>query len=176
MNIRRKYIRDLTQRLLTDAEIFRAPVDVKYLAKLQNAVVHESDAEDKFAGYLFRDAPGGMAVIGVNSKHSTTRQRFTIAHEIGHLLLHAPASDEAVHFDEIFMRRDLVSAQGTDLREVEANLFAAELLMPEHFIMNDLRASIPNFSCEEKLIDQIAGVYHVSPQAMGIRLSNLGYL
>lgn len=176
MNIRRKYIAEIACRLLKQAGITRPPVNVIQVAQLQNAIVCPKPAEDKYAGYLFRDAPGGIAVIGVNSKHSDTRQRFTIAHEIGHLVLHTPTLGEPVHFDEIFMRRDLRSAAGTDPKEIEANLFAAELLMPAHMIADDLKTIAAEHCSEEKLIEWMADDYQVSAQAMGIRLSNLGYL
>jgi Zn-dependent peptidase ImmA (M78 family) len=81
-----------------------------------------------------------------------------------------------VHFDEIFMRRDSLSAQGTDPREKEANLFAAELLMPAHFIARDLPALTRTAASEEKVVEEMAEHYAVSEQAMGIRLSYLGYI
>lgn len=176
MNIRRKYIREFARQKIIQAGIEHAPVDVKQIAQAQNAIVYEAVADDKFAGYLYRDSPEGVAIIGVNSKHSETRQRFTIAHEIGHLLLHAPKTGEPVHFDEVFMRRDPLSAQGTDPHEMEANLFAAELLMPAHMIAIDLPQIMGAFHSEEDVIEEMARCYVVSPQSMGIRLSYLGYM
>ena len=175
MNVRRKHIREVTSRLLTQANILRPAVNVREIARLQNATVHIEGAEDKYAGYLFRDKARGIAVIGVNSKHSETRQRFTIAHEIGHLVLHAISTDEPVHFDEIFMRRDPKSAEGSDWKEMEANLFAAELLMPAQMIAHDVSALHATTS-EEVLISRLAEQYEVSEQAMGIRLSYLNYI
>ena len=175
MNIRRKHISELASQVLRTSKQLHAPIDVQAVAIAQNAVVRISDAEDQFAGYLFRDAPGGSAIIGVNRKHSPTRQRFTIAHEIGHLLLHAPSPGEPIHFDRIFMRRDVRSSQGTDPKEIEANIFAAELLMPGHLIAHFLESEA-NFNSEEELIDRMAVHFGVSSQAMGIRLSALGYV
>jgi Zn-dependent peptidase ImmA (M78 family) len=176
VNIRRRHIRSLARQKIEEAGITNAPIDVKRIALLQNAAVHEEVADDKFAGYLLRDSPSGVAIIGVNAFHSETRRRFTIAHEIGHLLLHAPLEGEPVHFDEIFMRRDALSAQGTEPREKEANLFAAELLMPAHLIARDLPALTRSAASEERVIDELAEHYAVSVHAMGIRLSYLGYI
>jgi len=113
-------------------------------------------------------------VIGVNSEHSRTRQRFTIAHELGHLLLHA---DEEFHIDEKrpLARRDDVSSQATDAREIEANQFAAELLMPKALVGASVEALIeadPEISVEEA-IDELANAYRVSTLAMTHRLTNL---
>jgi Zn-dependent peptidase ImmA (M78 family) len=175
MNIRRKHISRLALSAVSRAGISKAPVDVVTIARQFNAIVKASPTDDKFAGYLFRHGPGGYAIIGVNSLHSPTRQRFTIAHEIGHLLLHADELPEEVHVDHVFMRRDSRSAAGTDHREIEANAFAADLLMPTQFIERDLQIVAPHQSSEEVLIAEMARLYEVSPQAMGIRLANLGY-
>src|SRR5206468_2940906 len=64
---------------------------------------------------------GGIPVIAINKLHLADRQRFSLAYELGHLVLHTktfPASD-----------RDISH---------EANLFAASLLMPEKEIKPDL--------------------------------------
>lgn len=50
------------------------------------AAVRYSPFEGELAGMLVRG--DGQIVIGVNSLHPLNRQRFTIAHECGHLLLH----------------------------------------------------------------------------------------
>ena len=70
-------------------------------------------------GFSVRDQ--ASLVIGVNRKHSSTRQRFTAAHELGHALLH---DGDPVHYDPGF-RVDLrseLSSQGTDVEEMEAEL------------------------------------------------------
>ena len=67
-------------------------------------------------------------MIGVNEDHHSNRQRFSIAHEIAHFVLHHGDTyiDKGyrVHF------RDLESGSGTKREEMEANAFAAALLMP----------------------------------------------
>ena len=59
-------------------------------------------------------------VVFVNIDHAAVRQRFTLAHELGHHHLH-----EGDEFDEV---ADLGNV--TDPREAEANFFAAEFLAP----------------------------------------------
>ena len=72
-------------------------------------------------------------MIGVNSLHQVHRQRFTMAHECGHLLLHR---GKRVYIDHTFRvnsralvnNRDGSSASATDPEEIEAKRFAAELV------------------------------------------------
>lgn len=112
----------------------------------------------------------GQTVIGVNSLHHPNRQRFTIAHELGHLLLH---KDE-VHIDRSFRvnRRDEVSSLAVDPDEIEANRFAAELLMPYNLVMADLLECEIDLEDEDE-IRRLAKKYEVSLQAMTHRIINL---
>lgn len=120
---------------------------------------------------LFRE--GSRAIIGVNSLHPKSRQRFTIAHELGHLELHETGE---IHIDHRFLarRRDGVSSLAIDQDEIEANNFAAELLMPKFMLENDLAKLQVDYE-DEELPRWLADRYKVSLQAMAIRLSNLGF-
>ena len=112
----------------------------------------------------------GSAVIGINSCHSPQRQRFTIAHEIGHLLLHA---DENLHVDKNFPigLRSKRPSNLVDEKEIEANQFAAALLMPADLIAEDVR---PLIGMDVLVaIHKLATKYGVSEQAMSVRLSAL---
>ena len=96
----------------------------------------------------------------VRPKGRQPRQRFTIAHEIGHFLLH---TDEDVHIDEKrpIGRRDDLSSQAVDACEIEANQFAAELLMPESLVrefVRNLGSNHPETSVEEA-IEELARAF-----------------
>ena len=82
----------------------------------------------------------GQVLIGVNSLHHSNRRRFTVAHECGHLLLHAGET----FIDKSFRVnwRDGVSSLAVDRHEIEANQFAAELLMPFEMVVADLRNNL----------------------------------
>jgi Zn-dependent peptidase ImmA (M78 family) len=110
----------------------------------------------------------------VNSMHAPTRRRFTVAHELGHLLLH---KNESLHIDERFPIgfRSAASSQAVDASEIEANQFAAELLMPMSLLTADLAAMPPDID-SEAAVTELAQRYEVSEQAMTIRLSALGHL
>jgi len=109
-------------------------------------------------------------VIGINSRHSPMRRRFSIAHEIGHLVLH---DEESLHVDAWtpFAYRTDKSSEGTDPREIEANQFAAELLMPEPWVRRDV-GQITDMIAED-VVERMAELYQVSTQAMTLRLHRL---
>jgi Zn-dependent peptidase ImmA (M78 family) len=160
--------------LLTEGQIKKAPIPVERLAELVNATVrYEPLAGDQLSGMVHR-RKDGRAVIGVNSLDPPTRRRFTIAHEIGHLILH---KNEQFHVDEKFPigLRNEVSSLAVDEKEIEANQFAAELLMPSDLIAKDIE-ELPSDIETEDAISRLARHYQVSIQAMTIRLSTLGIL
>jgi Zn-dependent peptidase ImmA (M78 family) len=110
-------------------------------------------------------------VIGVNELHAHVRQRFTIAHEVAHLALH----EDALYVDGL-VRRDQRSSLAFDPQEIEANAFAAELLMPRHHVLHELHERVPEggIADPQKLVRQLAKRFDVSEQAMEFRLVNLG--
>jgi len=174
--IRRKLIRTKVRSLLSSAGITEAPVDVEAIAKRIGIDVRKAEftPADKLSGILYRDS--GRTVIGVNSAHPSARQRFTIAHEIGHSVLE---HSDSLYVDRniprsLVMFRDSRSEEGIIDHEIEANAFAAELLMPSDFLARDI--SSMETADADKAISDLADRYRVSEQAMTIRLTNLGYL
>jgi Zn-dependent peptidase ImmA (M78 family) len=135
--------------------------------------------DDDLSGFLVRDEQNlRKSVIGANKSHHRHRQRFTIAHELGHYLLH---KGETVHLDEgrrafAINLRDAESATGEDNEEKEANLFAAELLMPAKFLKKDLEGESLDILEGSVALDRLATKYRVSTQALTFRLANLGYI
>src|SRR5207247_3101306 len=110
-------------------------------------------------------------IIGVNSPHAPVRQRFTIAHELGHAVLHAR---EGIHLDQAFRLRfrDQTSAMAIDPEEIDANSFAAELLMPADEVQAWLSAGID--MNDDQAVRRVARHFGVSQQAMTYRVVNLG--
>jgi len=120
-------IRREVQALLDKANVNASPVPVEAIATMLGARIVKSDFNNEVSGILIRK--GADIVIGVAKEQSKTRQRFTIAHEIGHLILH---EGEEVHVDKDFRvkLRSQISSAAIDVDEIEANAFAAALLMP----------------------------------------------
>jgi Zn-dependent peptidase ImmA (M78 family) len=110
----------------------------------------------------------------VNSNHHPNRQRFTIAHELGHIMLHRAKLDSTVLIDKNrnFIPRDPVSAEGTDRFEMQANAFASELLMPERLLKQVLSESAGDFHDDEYL-KSLAKKFKVSLAALQYRLARL---
>lgn len=120
--------------------------------------------------------PGGM-VVWVDrgeARRSPGRRRFTIAHEIGHLILHVPTS-EGVFYDRPTDIREIdEGSPGEELpelrkREREANVFARELLMPEPLVNEQAHATGFN-------LPALANRFEVSVPAMRLRLRLLKLL
>ena|SRR5579875_394896 len=160
-------------QLLIDSGIKSAPVPVDKIAHRLGIELKFSPARDDVSGALIRD--GNKAAIAVNSAQHENRQRFTIAHEIGHFRLHR---QERLHFDDDFQIsfRNSLSSEAKDRREIEANQFAAALLMPRDFLRTDIAQFISGGSDPEDAIQSLAAKYAVSKRAMELRLLNLGYI
>ena len=115
--------------------------------------------------------------VAINVLHSMNRQRFTVPHEIGHVILHAGILNKGVHLDKTItmLRRDVELASGKVAIEVRANQFAAALLMPKSLIAqymdeNGLQYGV---SADEDTIEAMAKAFKVSSTAMAIRIGNL---
>lgn len=173
MRPRYSLARRRAQQILKKGGVTSPPVPLERLAELCRATIRYEPFEGDLSGMVHRRSDGS-GVIGVNSSHSPTRQRFTIAHEIGHLLLHG---DEELHIDEKrpLGRRDELSSQAVDPHEIEANQFAAELLMPE-FLVRELVVNLVHDNSDvsvEEAIEKLARTFGVSQLAMTHRLTNL---
>lgn len=108
-------------------------------------------------------------LIYINKNDTPSRQRFTIAHEIGHFFLHMDGNhgfiDNAV---TLYRANETPISSDMAQQEKEANAFAAALLMPE----NDVRFEW----IFADSVEDIAKEFYVSADAMKIRLKNLGIL
>lgn len=153
--------------LLNQHGLSSPPVDVERLAREQGVLVQKQRFDDDLSGMAF--VKGGRPVIGVNALHHENRQRFSIAHELGHLTLHRSRVTEELHVDRL--NRDARSAAGIDPLEIEANAFASELLMPRDWI---LEAVGPAGDIEDDaFVDALAKQFRVSRAAMANRLASL---
>lgn len=141
-------------RVLNTLGIARPAVDPFAIARSLGVRVDRVSGPEDWAGDV--DSSTREAIIRYNADHAPARQRFTVAHELGHLLLHPPGR----------RYRDPVSSQGIDLAEIQANNFAAGLLMPSWMI---------NAVAPGKSVLALADIFAVSEQAMQIRLKTLGY-
>ena len=109
-------------------------------------------------GALDIDERNMRARIFVEKNHPVTRQRFTVAHELGHVVMHP----------HTHVHRDTAGRMNSDnFIEWQANRFAARLLMPEWMV----RFAYNRVSTD---VSQLARSFVVSREAMRIRLQSLG--
>jgi len=178
MAIRRKQIRQLVESLLAQHKIKDGPVPVDMIAQTLGIEIKLDKVDDGLSGFIVRDRQSKKAIIGANKSHHLHRRRFTIAHELGHFLLH---EGHTVHLDENrgafrINLRSAESASGEDNDEKEANLFAAELLMPVAFLQQDLLGKDLDLLDDSDFLDKLARKYKVSVQALTFRLAYLRYI
>jgi len=104
----------------------------------------------------------GVKLILLATSHIPARQRFTLAHELGHLLA---GDDQEVHLD-----RDVYDkAQAKDPSEMRANAFASAFLMPE----GTLRDAVGSTGLTDKSFAALACDLTVTPSALAYRLLHL---
>ena len=161
-------IKTLVIKLLESNKISNFPIDLKKILKFSGITLNYSVFEDSISGLLYKKK--NKNIIVVNSLHPEVRQRFTIAHELGHYFLNHHSN---LFIDKGNLYRDKRSSEGNIRWEREANKFAAELLMPEEM----LRRFIKKESIEDlQDIDLIAGKIKVSTEALTYKLSDIGMI
>ena len=163
-------ISDIVAGLLEKFSIKRAPVPVDAIAKGLGIEITELPGDDEISGAMIRTED--RTIIAVNPAHHSNRQRFTIAHELGHYHLHQGLERHVAQNFRIAWR-NADSSKAINWTEIQANRFAAELLMPTEFLERDLNALQ---TVEYLSVALLVSKYKVSPEAMKIRLSQLGIL
>jgi Zn-dependent peptidase ImmA (M78 family) len=158
----------------------KVPVPVEKIARKYAQLFRETLPDD-VSGMLVplsTERKPRWAIV-VNASDPPVRQRFTIAHELGHLLIHKYLTPHADGRYQVRFRNER-SASGSVREEIEANQFAAELLMPEREVRRlavrfrlDVLDQSRDKEAVKKLIDA-AKRFQVSAQALSFRIANLG--
>lgn len=159
--IRYQAARSKANSVLNMFNVGDAPVDVVLLAEKLGFKVVPFDFPDTMSAVV-RIYEDGKKVIGINKKQSEVRQRFSIAHELGHYL----SGHESYNHDQIVVDPERRYQDPSFQAEQEADEFAAELLMPSRLLKKD-------FSASQVSITGLAKRYNVSEQAMWIQIVNL---
>ena len=174
-HIRIQSARKSAEALIDRLNINTVPVDVNTIARSQGLQILYSELPEDISGLLI--TKDHAATICVREGEPLVRQRFTIAHEIGHHCLRHQfegADGDRVHVDEGWKvtARSNSRTMGVDAIEVEANQFAGALLMPSRL----LRARVAKIGAQinDEHVSELAKEFKVSEQAMAIRLSSLG--
>lgn len=178
-----KNISLLANQLLEKHGFKSSPIKPSRLAEIMGITVFEKDFTDDVSGALtFKD---DKPIILFNKNHSINRQRFTIAHEIGHYILKHGRDGLFIDKQKHFILRNADSATGEKRQEVEANAFAAALLMPEKMVIKEFNKLVNKNGLdlyEEEdnedipFIKDLAKKFEVSQKAMTFRIANLRLL
>jgi predicted transcriptional regulator len=152
------------QQLLDRLDMTGLPVDPIRVARKLGARVWTSDLGLGVSGVLVKKV-GSAAEIYLNTSDHPNRQRFTAAHEVGHLVKRVLEGGAQAEMNFVDYRDDL-SSTGTSPSEMYANGFAAALLMPARHV-RDLQHRYPD-------AEALAYRFEVSSAAMRNRLRNLG--
>jgi IrrE N-terminal-like domain len=156
-----------SEREIVERYVNERPVRIAALANELGMRVSKSPMEPNLSGWIkpiaiqSADAPSGFE-IHVNKYDTPERQRFTVAHEIGHFLLHRDQIQNGI-VDNVLFRSKL-----SNRVEAEANRIAASILMPSDLVEAELEPIIGDLS--DGFISRLAQSYKVSEAAMRIRV------
>lgn len=168
-----KAIESKASQIVSEINGQRTPVDVKKIARHLGLEIREHDLGENISGVLFIDK--GRGIIGLSPNENIVRKRFTIAHELGHYVLHRLNKELFVdhkQFKAVF--RDQESSTGEIEQEREANAFAAALLMPKHLLIEEIKKVMFDLGDDQDdVIKKLADTFKVSSQAMTYRIANL---
>jgi hypothetical protein len=143
-----------------------APIRLSQLARALGVPVKAATLGPGISGEIRPD--GDVFVIRVNRHDPSKRQRFTVAHELAHFLLHSEHINNGIS-DDVLYRSSL-----SDRREAQANRLAADILMPDDLVLASVEVA------KEKglgdLVLFLAEQFAVSEGAMRIKLEQLGVI
>lgn len=150
----------------------KLPIDVNEIINILGIPVEKRPdfRKSKVTGSISMKEGTPKIWINPMMNQSKERERFTLAHELGHFMLHIAPSfkDEYISDDNIEWNRD----SNWDVREMEANKFAAELLMPSEQIKEEFNTL--DSANKEIKVEKLSEAFKVSRQAVQFRLQSLG--
>ncbi len=165
--MKRRDIERSARDILRDHGLLQLPVDpLKVAHALNIKVMNAKFSEAGKSGVVTKK--GNNLSIYLDYDDSPARKRFTIAHEIAHLILHMLEGDSEILDTEDNFRSLIDTDEGWSAQkqmEREANVFAAALLMDEELVRREWENT--------KDISLLSWKFQVSQSAMAIRLSNL---
>lgn len=140
----------------------------------QNLIVSYANLRNDISGLTMFIVPQQKFGILINKNKPENRQNFTLAHELGHFFLHQSFlknntgiidHDDEFESTKMLFRSDYANREQL---EIEANQFAAFLLMPDDLVRDAWRVTLN--------IEECAKMFRVSSVAMSIKLTSLGVI
>lgn len=144
-----------------------APTNVEGLCEKLGIACIGKAMPDDVSGYIERVGDYDYRIV-YNKLHARVRQRFTIAHELGHYYLHRDILGKGTGDTKAYRSNvpGHINKNITRWEETEANAFAADLLMPKNLI--------ERWHKEGLGFEEIRSKLEVSQPALMFRLKNLG--
>lgn len=162
----------IVECLLREHGITQLPVDVEMIALALGITVAYTKMADSISGFL--STKGDERIVGINGSHHPNRQRFTLGHELAHVLLQHDTGD--VHVDKgIVLYRNTDSSVASARIEVDANRLAAELLVPKQMLRADLSELDAFDAITDDEVESLANRYAISVSALLNRLGDVGF-
>jgi Zn-dependent peptidase ImmA (M78 family) len=156
-------VRRVAKQVLRSSKIRTPPVDLRVVTASCGLKYEEVDYfPDDVDALIVTTEEGSVAVV--NKNQSTTRRRFSLAHELGHFVLHRDTSvlEDAVSIDSPPTADEGIT--GSSIAEREANLFAGELLVPVEFLKAHFK---PGMTAAD-----VGKIFEVSESVAAIALSS----
>ncbi|MBA3670253.1 MAG: ImmA/IrrE family metallo-endopeptidase [Sphingomonas sp.] len=172
-------MRSEVERLLADYRE-SAPVNIEALIEnLGIGLDAAADLPDGISGHIKRE-DSGKYVIRANRSEHIYRRRFTMAHELGHFILHKSILDLSGGVnDNVMYRTDRDAAAYNShihaIHERQANSFAANLLMPDEKVREiwQQEANASGHVAKTPDLPTMYRRFEVSPSAMKWKLNNM---
>lgn len=163
-----KIVDEFTETLIRKSlEEIKLPIQIEKTVEYYGINIEKVDMPHGQAGVI--EIANDAAGMVINKQDSYVRQRFTIAHELGHFIScrYQGKTDRISESNDVLQySRNEDSSSGFDPEEVFANKFAASILMPKIKIMEIDKI-------DTLTIDELALLFEVSTQAMRYRLESL---
>ena len=152
--------RHAAKALLKKASVSEAPIKIKdllpHVSESFNLVVRGTKSLPNGVDAVLHRSDD-LTIIGYSENVAPVRQKFSVAHELGHLHMGHVHGSSSIDLDS------------ADYDEVEANQFAAQLIMPPAFIKRDIAKGMRD-------VRALARHYVVSEEAMWWQLSKTGLI
>ena len=132
-NKRKTQIEEITINLLNRHNYIDDMVDIANIVRQQNYNVFIDDLDNNISGYVDHE----NREVVLNKNETPERRRFTLAHELGHIILNS--NNRIQHRDNILNNQ--LDIYANDDKEVEANYFAGCILMPRNVFIREERES-----------------------------------
>lgn len=145
-------------KVIENNYIKEPPIPVREISENYEIAIEERNFPPKYAHISgFISNVKGICTMIINQADSINRKNFTIAHELGHWLLHRDKLDTDPNLSILF--RIPIGRLNTDPLEKEANTFAGNLLVPKNMLLDN----------DGKTQRELSQIFDVSEEVIGYR-------